>query len=344
MQTIQAVITGAIQGLSEFLPISSSAHIVFSHEICGLISGAPVSQDVNQEEIFFDILVHLATLFAVIIYFFNDLKNIFSDFFKSIKEKDYKSENVKLVGYIALSVIITGVIGLLLKDKVEFLTTKPQIVCFLLMGTGFILLFSEKMYKGNKNLSLKTAILISIAQGLAVFPGFSRSGLTISTALIKGMKRVDAARFSFLISIPVIFLASLVYPLLELDFEEITETAGDSFARYMVRMREIEQCVKLLEQLCDLLEKEEGNEYIAPKVPKIIKLPAGHWFQQVEASRGAFGVYIESTGEKTPYRMHFNSPCLNILGSVDLACRGYKIADLITITASLDYVIPDIDR
>ena len=221
MQTIQAVITGAIQGLSEFLPISSSAHIVFSHEICGLISGAPVSQDVNQEEIFFDILVHLATLFAVIIYFFNDLKNIFSDFFKSIKEKDYKSENVKLVGYIALSVIITGVIGLLLKDKVEFLTTKPQIVCFLLMGTGFILLFSEKMYKGNKNLSLKTAILISIAQGLAVFPGFSRSGLTISTALIKGMKRVDAARFSFLMSIPVIFLASLVYPLLELDFKEI---------------------------------------------------------------------------------------------------------------------------
>lgn len=130
----------------------------------------------------------------------------------------------------------------------------------------------------------------------------------------------------------------------ELDFEEITESAGDSFARYMVRMREIEQCVKLLEQLCDLLEKEPGNDYIAPKVPKIIKLPAGSWFQQVEASRGAFGVYIESTGEKSPYRMHFNSPCLNIVGSVDKACAGYKIADLITITASLDYVIPDIDR
>ena len=119
---------------------------------------------------------------------------------------------------------------------------------------------------------------------------------------------------------------------------------GDSFARYLVRLKEIEQSVKLLEQLCDILEKEEGNEYIAPKVPKIIKLPAGHWFQQVEASRGAFGVYIESRGDKSPYRMHFNSPCLNLIGSVDKCCSGYKIADLITITASLDYVIPDIDR
>lgn len=130
----------------------------------------------------------------------------------------------------------------------------------------------------------------------------------------------------------------------ELKFDEVLETAGDSFARYMVRMREIEQCVSLLEQLCDMLEKEEGNEYCAPKVPKLIKLPAGHWFQQVEASRGAFGVYIESDGGKNPYRMHFNSPCLNLLGVVDLCCKDYKIADLITITASLDYVIPDIDR
>ena len=221
MQTVQAVITGAIQGLSEFLPISSSAHIVFSHELYGLLTGAPISQEINQEEIFFDILVHLATLFAVIIYFFKDLKNIFTEFFKSVKEKNYNSESTKLVGYIALSVIITGIIGLILKEKVEFLTANPQIVCFLLMGTGFILLFSEKMYKGDKQLSLKTAIWVSIAQGLAVFPGFSRSGLTISTALLCGMKRVEAARFSFLMSIPVILLASLVYPLMELNFNQI---------------------------------------------------------------------------------------------------------------------------
>lgn len=132
----------------------------------------------------------------------------------------------------------------------------------------------------------------------------------------------------------------------ELDFDEVIDEsgAGDSFSRYLLRLKEIEQCVKILTQLCDMLEKEEGNEIAAPKVPKLIKLPAGHWFQQVEASRGAFGVYIESTGDKKPWRMHFNSPCLNLIGVVDITCSGYKIADLITITASLDYVIPDIDR
>ncbi len=130
----------------------------------------------------------------------------------------------------------------------------------------------------------------------------------------------------------------------ELKFDEILYTEGDSFARYMVRMDEVMQCVSLLEQLCDMLEKEEGNEIAAPKVPKMIKLPAGHWYQEVEASRGAFGVYIESDGGKNPYRMHFNSPCLNHVGAVDKYCAGYKIADLITITASMDYVIPDIDR
>ena len=127
--------------------------------------------------------------------------------------------------------------------------------------------------------------------------------------------------------------------------KKVVETAGDSFARYMVRMREIEQCVKLLEQLCDLLEKEPGNEYIAPKVPKIIKLPAGSWFQQVEASRGAFGVLYRKHRREVALSYALQQPVLEYSrGSVDKACSGYKIADLITITASLDYVIPDIDR
>ena len=134
----------------------------------------------------------------------------------------------------------------------------------------------------------------------------------------------------------------------EFDFDEVLETAGDSMARYMVRMREMEQSIKILRQACDKLEAEEGNEYVASKVPKLIKLPAGHWYQQVEASRGAFGVYIESDGDpkpfQKPYRMHFQSPCFNLVGVVDLTCRDNMIADLITITASIDFVIPDIDR
>ncbi len=221
MHTIQALITGTVQGLSEFLPISSSAHITFSNEIYNLITGATLTISDREEEIFFDIIVHLATLFAVLIYFFGDLKEIFSSFFKALKDKDYKNNNFLLVCYIALSVVITGVIGLALKKSVENLITNPQIICVLLFVTGIILLLSEKSYKGNKEINLKTSILMAIAQGLAVFPGFSRSGLTISCALFCGMNRVKAARFSFLMSIPVIILASLVYPILELDFSQI---------------------------------------------------------------------------------------------------------------------------
>ena len=126
----------------------------------------------------------------------------------------------------------------------------------------------------------------------------------------------------------------------EVKFDEVLLTDGDSFSRYMVRMKEMEESLKILEQLVDNIPEGE----ICAKVPKIIKLPAGHWYQKVEASRGTFGVYIESTGDKNPYRMHFQSPCFNLVGVVDLCCKGHMIADLITIGAALDYVIPDIDR
>lgn len=126
----------------------------------------------------------------------------------------------------------------------------------------------------------------------------------------------------------------------ELDFDEVLLDGCDSYSRYMVRMKEIEQSCRILEQLVDNIPEGE----IRAQVPKIIKLPAGRWYQQVEASRGAFGVYIESDGQKNPYRIHFQSPCFNLVGVMDLTCTGYMIADLITIGAALDFVIPDIDR
>ena len=131
----------------------------------------------------------------------------------------------------------------------------------------------------------------------------------------------------------------------EFDFDEVVYENGDSMDRYMVRMKEMEQSIKILRQACDKLEAEGlQGEYCAPKVPKVMKLPVGHWYQQVEASRGAFGVYIESDGNTKPVRVHFQSPCFNLVGVVDLTCKDNMIADLITITASLDFVIPDIDR
>lgn len=126
----------------------------------------------------------------------------------------------------------------------------------------------------------------------------------------------------------------------ELDFEQVVLDGCDSFDRYLVRLKEIEQSCKILEQLVDNIP--EGDN--CAKVPKIIKLPEGHWYQEVEACRGIFGVYIDSKGEKSPYRMKVNGTCLRLAGVVDHLTRGEKIADLITIGGSLDYVVPEIDR
>lgn len=126
----------------------------------------------------------------------------------------------------------------------------------------------------------------------------------------------------------------------ELDFNEVVRTGGDSMDRFKARISEMEESCKILAQLVDSIP--EGD--VCAKVPKIIKLPEGHWFQQVEAARGAFGVYIESNGAQQPLRVKFNSPGFCLAGALDHLVSGQKIADLITIGGSLDYVVPDIDR
>lgn len=126
----------------------------------------------------------------------------------------------------------------------------------------------------------------------------------------------------------------------KVDFEQVVMTEGDTYARYMIRLKEIEQSMHIIEQLIDNIP--EGD--YAVKTKPIIKLPEGNFFKRVEGSRGAFGVYIESKGDKTPYRMKFVTQGLNLIGAVDHITRDQKIADLIAIGGSLDYVIPDIDR
>lgn len=123
-------------------------------------------------------------------------------------------------------------------------------------------------------------------------------------------------------------------------FDEITYTEGDTYYRYMVRMKEIEQSLSILEQLIDNIP--EGD--FATKTKPVIKLPEGAYYKSVEASRGEFGVYIESRGDKYPYRLKFRSPGLPLISVVDQLAAKNKIADLIAIGGSLDYVVPDIDR
>lgn len=124
------------------------------------------------------------------------------------------------------------------------------------------------------------------------------------------------------------------------DFREVLEDGCDTFARYMVRMHEMRESMKIIEQLIDNIP---AGDYTA-KMKAVIKLPAGEYYQRVEAARGELGVYVVSDGNKTPFRIKFRSPNFSNLSALDHMSRGYKIADLIAIGGSLDYVIPDIDR
>lgn len=126
----------------------------------------------------------------------------------------------------------------------------------------------------------------------------------------------------------------------ELDFEEVVREEGDSMARFKVRMDEMVQSARIIAQLVDNIP--EGDYCV--KVPKVLKLPVGHWFKMVEGCRGTFGIYLESDGTTSPYRLKIAPPCLPAAAVVDHITDGQKIADLITIGGSLDYIVPDIDR
>ena len=223
MNLIQAILMGIVQGLSEFLPISSSAHLVFTSNFYKVMKNIPIVQS-SSEEIFFDIMVHLGTLIAVLIFFRKDIVKILKAMWHSLKTKDWSDKEAKLGLFIMAGTVITVILALPINEIAEKLVYKPAIVGGLLFITGFTLLYSE--YKSKKieakteNVDLKTSILIGLAQGLAALPGFSRSGWTIATGLFMGLDRVTAARYSFLLSIPIILGASMVYPLVKIDVAE----------------------------------------------------------------------------------------------------------------------------
>lgn len=223
MNFIQAILMGIVQGLSEFLPISSSAHLVFTSNFYKVFKGIEIAQHSN-EEVFFDIMVHLGTLIAVIIFFRKDIMNILKAMWTALRTKDWSGKEAKLGLYIIAGTIITVALALPINEVAEKLVYTPNVVGILLFITGFTLLYSEFVSKHvpakKENVDLKTSILIGLAQGLAALPGFSRSGWTIATGLFCGLDRTTAARYSFLLSIPIILGASMVYPLVKIDIHE----------------------------------------------------------------------------------------------------------------------------
>lgn len=226
MNLIQAILMGIVQGLSEFLPISSSAHLVFTSNFYKVFKGIEIVQSSN-EEVFFDIMVHLGTLIAVLIFFRKDIINIIKAMYNALKTKDWSDNEAKLGLYIIIGTFLTILLAYPLNEAAEKLVYSPSIVGILLFFTGFTLLYSE--YKSKKietkksQIDLKSSIFIGLAQGLAALPGFSRSGWTIATGLFFGLDRVTAARYSFLLSIPIILGASMVYPLVKIDIAEAVQ-------------------------------------------------------------------------------------------------------------------------
>jgi undecaprenyl-diphosphatase len=212
MQTFQAVILGAIQGLTEFLPVSSSGHLVIFQHIFGF----------KEPKLIFDISVHLGTLIAVIFFFWKEIHAIIisiSRFAILYLKKEvpfghvYKDVDIKLAVLIVIGTLPTAIIGLLFHRIADQLFSSVILVGLMLILTGLLLILTVRINNYSKSIerfSIKDALIIGLMQGIAIIPGISRSGSTIAVGLFLGLERETAARYSFLLSIPAIIGASIL--------------------------------------------------------------------------------------------------------------------------------------
>jgi undecaprenyl-diphosphatase len=207
MTFFQSLILGIIQGLTEYLPISSSAHLVLVPYL--------LNWNFPTEQIFpFDVLVQLGTLVAVILYFWKDLVSIVKSFFLGLINKEpFKDPQARLGWYLILATIPAGLAGLLFKSQVEAAFSAPRLTAYFLFGTAVLLILADLVGKRTRQLEEITwwdALWIGLFQAVSLFPGISRSGATISGGMTHNLDRSSSARFSFLISIPVMLGAGLV--------------------------------------------------------------------------------------------------------------------------------------
>jgi undecaprenyl-diphosphatase len=199
MDFFQVFILAVLQGFTEFLPVSSSAHLILLPALAGW----------DDQGLAFDIAVHFGTLGAVVAYFYRDLHTLSAEWGRSLMT-GRQTPSSRLVWGILLATIPVGLAGLHLKEVVETHLRSPLFIALGLIVFGLILAWADwrKQGRGDEyNLTLAGMIFIGCAQALALFPGASRSGITITAALLLGLSREGASRFSFLLSIPVIFIS-----------------------------------------------------------------------------------------------------------------------------------------
>lgn len=247
MSIFQAIIMGIVQGLTEFLPVSSSGHLAIMKHLLG------VNTDTG---ILFDVLLHFATLIAIFIVMYRDIIKLIVEFFMIVKDvcinigrffgnlsaiqkKPYvvlaSTSYRKFVIMLIISTIPTGILGILLKDLVEGVSTTLLIPGICLISTGIILFLSDYLKDGNKkpkNANYGDAFAIGAAQGVATLPGLSRSGVTITAALLLGFERKFAVKYSFIMSMPAI-IGAMIMELVDIGG---TPVQGSEIAAYIIGM------------------------------------------------------------------------------------------------------------
>ncbi|MFA5498220.1 MAG: undecaprenyl-diphosphate phosphatase [Candidatus Cloacimonadia bacterium] len=218
---LKSLLLGIIQGVTEFIPVSSSGHLVIANHFL----------DFELQDISFEIMLHLGTVLAVIVYFWKDIWSLLTSTVKINDKGETAVNNRKIMLYLFIATFITGIIGILMKDVLEEIFHNPLLSASMLLITGVILMISD--FIPSKTISLpKTgvwrSIVIGLSQAVSIIPGISRSGTTIATSLFVGLKREEAARFTFLLSIPVILGATL------LELRKMTAIQSEYLLGYII--------------------------------------------------------------------------------------------------------------
>lgn len=218
MNYLNSIILGLIQGITEFIPVSSSGHLVVFRDILGLKSSIDLS---------FDAILQLATVLAIVVYFYKDIFKIIIAFIRLITFKPIEQKEKNLLLAIVVGTIPAVIFGILLENYMDSVFRNAKLVALVLILGSLVFYFAEKFGKQNSNLSIKKGFWIGVFQCFALVPGFSRSGATISGGLFLGLNREEATRFSFLLSVPII-LGSGLKKLFELNsIGELSNLRGD---------------------------------------------------------------------------------------------------------------------
>jgi undecaprenyl-diphosphatase len=209
MQIAKSLILGLVQGLTEFLPVSSSGHLVLGKQLLGL----------QEQGIVFEVFLHFGTMLAVLTVFSRDILNLIKTFFafftlgfhKNGLQSQYQSNtDFRLLIFILAASVPAGVIGFIFENKIEATFGNPHLTSIMLIVTSLILFLTYFAKKTAKPLNFKNTFFTGIAQAVAILPGISRSGSTISAALYQGVEAGQAARFSFLLAVPAIMGATMI--------------------------------------------------------------------------------------------------------------------------------------